>query len=232
MRLLPEGELSRPPLQVPRVLRLRPLRRLLRGQLTEERKRRQSWLRHLCQIAQLSQMTMFANSCSIPLQSGVTTTRHSNTHAMQCILTRADHDLFYGEAGSAGGGGGHHMESSFSAHAFTCPFCAKLGFTEISLVDHVASQHADATQEVVCPICASGTFIQQQNKLNMSLIVFPNVFCSTRWGSQPRHRRLLRPSDPRTSHRRWRRRRRRRRGRRRTKRSYIVSRFTGRWRQQ
>ncbi len=73
---------------------------------------------------------------------------------MQCILTRADHDLFYGEAGSSGAGGGHHLDS-FSAHAFTCPFCAKLGFTELTLVDHVTSQHADATQEVVCPICAS-----------------------------------------------------------------------------
>ena len=74
---------------------------------------------------------------------------------MQCILTRADHDLYYGEAGSSGGGGHHHGDSPYSAHAFTCPFCAKLGFTELTLVDHVASHHADATQEVVCPICAS-----------------------------------------------------------------------------
>ena len=87
-------------------------------------------------------------------QSGITTTRHSNSHAMQCILTRADHDLYYGESGSSGSGH-HHGDSAYSAHAFACPFCAKLGFTELTLVDHVASHHADATQEVVCPICAS-----------------------------------------------------------------------------
>lgn len=31
----------------------------------------------------------------------------------------------------------------------------RLGFTESSLVDHVAGHHGDAAQEVVCPICAS-----------------------------------------------------------------------------
>ena len=45
-----------------------------------------------------------------PIQAGVTTTRHSNTHAMQCILTRADLDLFYGDANSlANPGTGHHL---------------------------------------------------------------------------------------------------------------------------
>ena len=90
----------------------------------------------------------------VSFQAGITTTRHSNSHPMQCILTRADHDLYYGESGSPGGGH-HHGDSAYSAHAFTCPFCGKLGFTELTLVDHVASHHADATQEVVCPICAS-----------------------------------------------------------------------------
>lgn len=101
-------------------------------------------------------------------QNGVTTTRHANTHPMQCILTRADHELFYGgEAPALGGGGGvnggvgttpsaaHHAHVLDAPQSYTCPFCAKLGFTEKALGEHVASQHADVSQEVVCPICAS-----------------------------------------------------------------------------
>ena len=34
--------------------------------------------------------------CSTCHESGAATTQHSASHAMQCILTRADHDLFYG----------------------------------------------------------------------------------------------------------------------------------------
>ena len=34
--------------------------------------------------------------CSTCHESGAATTQHSANHAMQCILTRADHDLFYG----------------------------------------------------------------------------------------------------------------------------------------
>ena len=96
---------------------------------------------------------------------------------IQCILTRSDHDLFYGgelhhpqlapqsgggdssegggladpRSGGGGGGGGR----GGAPHSYTCPFCAKPGFTESSLVDHVTSQHPDTTTEVVCPICAS-----------------------------------------------------------------------------
>jgi len=82
--------------------------------------------------------------CSTCHESGAATTQHSASHAMQCILTRADHDLFYG-----GESGELHPQS------YTCPFCGNPGYTEITLVDHVSSQHADATAEVVCPICAS-----------------------------------------------------------------------------
>lgn len=108
--------------------------------------------------------------CSSCYESGAATTHHSSSHAMQCILTRSDHELFYGgermgagggggpgsssgsEGGGGGGGGGG---SSHAPHSFTCPFCAKPGFTEATLVDHVTSQHPDTTTEVVCPICAS-----------------------------------------------------------------------------
>lgn len=88
--------------------------------------------------------------CSACHESGAATTNHSSTHAMQCILTRADHELFYAGEAAAGGGVANDLPQSY-----TCPFCARLGFTEATLVDHVAGIHSDATQEVVCPICAA-----------------------------------------------------------------------------
>ena len=67
----------------------------------------------------------------------------------QCILTRADHELFYSGENAAG---------IVQPQSLTCPFCGRLGFTEASLVDHVSSAHSDSShdsQEVICPICAS-----------------------------------------------------------------------------
>jgi len=66
---------------------------------------------------------------------------------MQCILTRADSDLYFG--------GEAALAASDAQHSFTCPFCGKMGFTETTLQEHVSSLHAEASQEVVCPICAS-----------------------------------------------------------------------------
>jgi len=84
--------------------------------------------------------------CSGCFEQGASTPRHAATHPMQCILTRSDNDLYFGG------------ESSLAAehqHSFTCPFCSKMGFTETTLQEHVSSLHSDASQEVVCPICAS-----------------------------------------------------------------------------
>ncbi|KAF4517009.1 hypothetical protein B566_EDAN009682 [Ephemera danica] len=39
--------------------------------------------------------------------------------------------------------------------AFTCPYCGRQGLTENTLQEHVASEHADTSFEVVCPVCAS-----------------------------------------------------------------------------
>lgn len=83
--------------------------------------------------------------CSTCYESGATTSRHTADHAMQCILTRNDFDLFYG---------GEAM-SSDQPQAFTCPYCGKMGYTDATLQEHVASDHVEAAQEVVCPICAS-----------------------------------------------------------------------------
>lgn len=83
--------------------------------------------------------------CEICFDNKVSTSRHSSSHPMQCILTKKDFDLFYG-------GEGITMDNP---PALTCPLCGKLGFTEASLQEHVNSQHAEASVEVVCPICAA-----------------------------------------------------------------------------
>lgn len=33
--------------------------------------------------------------------------------------------------------------------SFTCPYCGKMGYTETSLQEHVASEHAETSTEVV-----------------------------------------------------------------------------------
>lgn len=64
---------------------------------------------------------------------------------MQCILTRVDYDLYYG-------GDTFSVEQPQS---FTCPYCGKMGYTETSLQEHVTSEHAETSTEVICPICAA-----------------------------------------------------------------------------
>ncbi|NXS98043.1 KCMF1 ligase, partial [Jacana jacana] len=39
--------------------------------------------------------------------------------------------------------------------SFTCPYCGKMGYTETSLQEHVASEHAETSTEVICPVCAA-----------------------------------------------------------------------------
>jgi len=85
--------------------------------------------------------------CANCYEAGASTTRHSSDHPMQCILTRADYDVFFfGESITLD-----------SPQAFTCPLCGNHGFTEATLQEHVAAEHAalDPSVEVVCPICAS-----------------------------------------------------------------------------
>ncbi|KAL3863517.1 hypothetical protein ACJMK2_005271 [Sinanodonta woodiana] len=83
--------------------------------------------------------------CATCYEAGVTTTRHTTDHPVQCILTRTDFDIFYG---------GEAL-SPEQPQSFTCPYCSKMGFTEVSLQEHVTSEHMDASNEVVCPICAA-----------------------------------------------------------------------------
>ncbi|KAG5841380.1 hypothetical protein ANANG_G00198900 [Anguilla anguilla] len=83
--------------------------------------------------------------CASCYESGATTTRHTTEHPMQCILTRVDFDLYYG-------GEAFSVEQPQS---FTCPYCGRMGYTETSLQEHVTSEHAETSTEVICPICAA-----------------------------------------------------------------------------
>jgi len=83
--------------------------------------------------------------CSTCFDAGATTTRHTTDHPMQCILTRADFDIFYG---------GEALTAE-QPQAYTCPHCSRMGFSETTLHEHVTTDHSDTTTEVVCPICAS-----------------------------------------------------------------------------
>lgn len=77
--------------------------------------------------------------CANCYEAGATTPRHSVDHPMQCILTRADFELYYGGESSA----------SDQPQAFTCPFCGRMGLTEVVLTEHVTAEHPDSTTEVV-----------------------------------------------------------------------------------
>uniref|UniRef100_A0A672H4K8 E3 ubiquitin-protein ligase KCMF1 n=1 Tax=Salarias fasciatus TaxID=181472 RepID=A0A672H4K8_SALFA len=83
--------------------------------------------------------------CASCYESGATTTRHTTEHPMQCILTRVDFDLYYG-------GEAFSVEQP---QAFTCPYCGRMGYTEMSLQEHVAAEHTETSTEVICPICAA-----------------------------------------------------------------------------
>ncbi|KAG5443343.1 E3 ubiquitin-protein ligase kcmf1 [Clonorchis sinensis] len=67
---------------------------------------------------------------------------------MQCLIPRADHDLFF------------HGEpsSEYMTYSFTCPLCGQLGFTETSFSRHVFQKHPGeeaGDPEVICPLCAT-----------------------------------------------------------------------------
>lgn len=65
---------------------------------------------------------------------------------MQCILTRADFEIYYG---------GEALSNGEQPQSFTCPYCKKMGFSDSGLYDHVSAEHTDTGLEVVCPVCAA-----------------------------------------------------------------------------
>lgn len=81
--------------------------------------------------------------CEMCYEAQVTEADHKTEHAVQCILTPRDHDLYYGG------------ESSEGPQSFTCPMCATMGFSLVGLREHVTSLHAETHMQVVCPVCAA-----------------------------------------------------------------------------
>ncbi|KAH8876938.1 E3 ubiquitin-protein ligase [Schistosoma japonicum] len=86
--------------------------------------------------------------CGTCFDSHQETEKHLNSHPMQCLITKADHDTFYcGES-----------TTKYCVQSFTCSVCGQLGFTESSLSSHVFSHHSSAIDsEVLCPFCAIQT---------------------------------------------------------------------------
>ncbi|XP_050314557.1 E3 ubiquitin-protein ligase KCMF1-like [Anthonomus grandis grandis] len=84
--------------------------------------------------------------CAACYESGATNTHHTTDHPMQCILTRSDFDVYYG---------GEAVSSLEMPQSYTCPYCSRMGFTDITLQEHVTAEHQDANFEVVCPLCAA-----------------------------------------------------------------------------
>jgi len=90
--------------------------------------------------------------CSTCHEAGITSSRHTVNHPMQCIIARNDYDLFY--AGES--------VSSEQPQSLTCPLCGSLGFTELTLSEHVTNEHNNLDNDessagVVCPICGVET---------------------------------------------------------------------------
>ncbi|KAL3289649.1 hypothetical protein HHI36_023058 [Cryptolaemus montrouzieri] len=84
--------------------------------------------------------------CSACYEAGATNTRHTTDHPMQCILTRADFELYYG---------GEALTNIELPQSYTCPYCCRMGFTDVTLQEHVSAEHAENSFEVVCPLCAA-----------------------------------------------------------------------------
>ncbi|XP_018569421.1 E3 ubiquitin-protein ligase KCMF1 isoform X1 [Anoplophora glabripennis] len=84
--------------------------------------------------------------CAACYEAGATNTRHTTDHPMQCILTRSDFELYYG---------GEALTSLELPQSYTCPYCGRMGFTDVTLQEHVTTDHQDTNFEVVCPLCAA-----------------------------------------------------------------------------
>ncbi|CAG9770794.1 unnamed protein product [Ceutorhynchus assimilis] len=84
--------------------------------------------------------------CAVCYETGATNTRHTTDHSMQCILTRSDYDVYYG---------GEAISTLEMPQSYTCPYCARMGFTDVTLQEHVTAEHQDTNFEVVCPLCAA-----------------------------------------------------------------------------
>ncbi|CAH8546130.1 unnamed protein product [Schistosoma rodhaini] len=86
--------------------------------------------------------------CGTCFDSQQESEKHLNYHPMQCLITKADHNVFYSGESS----------TKYCVQSFTCSVCGQLGFTESSLSSHVFTHHPNAIDsEVLCPFCAIQT---------------------------------------------------------------------------
>jgi len=74
----------------------------------------------------------------------VTEGEHTPQHPMQCLLTKRDFELFFGNDTYA-----HALTHT----AYTCPYCGDCGFTEEGLTKHVTMDHQDVDLPAICPVC-------------------------------------------------------------------------------
>lgn len=99
-------------------------------------------------------------------------------------LTPLSPDLYYG-------GEAFSVEQP---QAFTCPYCGRMGYTEMSLQEHVAADHTETSTEVV-RCCPSQTLVfsgvcpdSQVCSLLSTLLDLPHMCSAARRRPQPRDR--------------------------------------------
>lgn len=55
--------------------------------------------------------------------------------------------------------GGEAISTLEMPQSYTCPYCSRMGFTDVTLQEHVTAEHQDTNFEVV--ITENGYFMQQ-----------------------------------------------------------------------
>lgn len=66
--------------------------------------------------------------------------------------------------------------------SFTCPYCGKMGFTETSLQEHVTSEHAETSTEVVSVPRAK---MNQQHARGSAVMLLITAMCDVAVGRRP-----------------------------------------------
>lgn len=70
--------------------------------------------------------------------------------------------------------------------SFTCPYCGKMGYTETSLQEHVTSEHAETSTEVVSILLALRTFLTSDAFVT-NKVTYHIVFASQEGAWSPEH---------------------------------------------
>lgn len=76
--------------------------------------------------------------CSVSLPGQISVRHPQNT--VKKFLIFFLKDFFYG---------GEALTSLELPQSYTCPYCARMGFTDVTLQEHVSAEHSETTFEVV-----------------------------------------------------------------------------------